>query len=99
MVPTLTACAVPAFAVGRVASVLAYTASAVFAEALPVFVFVITTLNVGQFADVALTVPAPPLVHAEFPVLPLSGTLYVGLAAVFDDSDVVRPPVCVHAYV
>jgi hypothetical protein len=57
---------------------------------------VTTTVNRGQLAEVGLVVPVP-LVQTAVALAPLVGTLKVGLAAVFDDNDVVRPLACVQA--
>jgi hypothetical protein len=84
-------------ATGRVGNELAYAASAAAVDAFPVFVFVTTTWNRGQFADVGDVAPVP-LVHAVVVgAPPLDGTVNVGFAAVVDDNDVVRPLTCDHA--
>jgi hypothetical protein len=57
------------------------------------------TWNRGQFADVGLVAPVPFVHAAVVGAAPLEGIVYVGLAAVVDDSVVVRPEICDHAYV
>ena len=92
-------CGVPALATGRVGNELAYAASATWVDCLPVLIFVTWTWKRGQLADVGLVAPVP-LVHAVVVgAPPLDGTVYVGCAAVSDDSVVVRPLACDHEYV
>ena len=97
--PTFTFCAGPALATGRVGNELACAASVAAADALAVLIFVTMTENLGQFADGG-TVAVVPLVHAVVVgAAPLDGRVYVGFAAVVDESVVVRPDACDHTYV
>jgi hypothetical protein len=63
-----------------------------------VFVFVTTTWNRGQFADVADVAPDPDVHAAVVGLAPDEGTRYVGFATVVDDNAVVRPLTCDHTY-